>query len=59
MACKRLGSNEAATNLATNLKVTMKKSSVTLEGKFFFSVRSCLEELFSKEYYSSKVLLGQ
>jgi hypothetical protein len=23
---------------------------------FFFSVRSCLEELFSKEYYSSKVL---
>jgi hypothetical protein len=23
---------------------------------FFFSVRSCLEELFSKEYYSSKIL---
>jgi hypothetical protein len=23
---------------------------------FFFSVRSCLEELFSKEYYSSMVL---
>jgi hypothetical protein len=23
---------------------------------FFFSVRSCLEELFSKEYYSSKVI---
>jgi hypothetical protein len=23
---------------------------------FFFSVRYCLEELFSKEYYSSKVL---
>jgi hypothetical protein len=23
---------------------------------FFFSVHSCLEELFSKEYYSSKVI---